>query len=108
MHEEWEDTRRTATTEVQLTDAPPIFVAKENNLAGAWKIEYRPYRIEVSSSWPGSKIGNGHTSVRIHANERYWNGALSPLKVTLLLSDLNEVHQWLVDLVRAAEARNFG
>lgn len=102
MHEEWRDTMRTARTEVQLTGAGEVTVT------APFTVIYRPYRIEVESSWPGAKIGNGHTSVHLFANEVYWNGAVSRLSITLQLSDLDEVPEWLALLVQAAEARNFG
>lgn len=109
MHEEWLDTKRTASTEVQLTEAPAVHVTKRATGAVlSWQVEYRIFRVEVSSSWPGAKIGNGHTMVHLHCNEVRWTGELSQQKVTLLLTDLDDVPQWLVDLVRAAEARNFG
>jgi len=108
MHEEWLDARREATTEVQLTSAPEVSVTKWTGYGAELTTVYRPFRIEVTSSWPGTKIGHGATSVHIHANEVYWDGAVSQLRVVLLLSDLDEIHQWLKDLVIAAEARNFG
>lgn len=109
MHEEWLDTRRSAETEVQLTGAPLLLVTKETPYAGLIEIRYRPYRVQVYNSWPGNKIGNaGQPIVHIYANEVYLNDVTSPLKTTLLPADLDEVPQWLVDLVRAAQARNFG
>ena len=105
MHEEYRDTMRTASTEVGLTGAEDLTV-----LAGqgsmSWRVWYRPFRLEVISSWPGAKIGNGSTMVHVHCNEVWASGELSRTKVTLLLTDLEVVPDWLVRVVREAERRN--
>lgn len=109
MHEEWRDTQRTASTEVQLTGAEDLAVTKRQaGAALSWKAWYRPYRVEVLSSWPNAKIGNGGTLVHLYCNEVMYSGALGTSKVLVYLTDLDEVPEWLVTLVREAERRNYG
>jgi hypothetical protein len=108
MHEEWDNVRRTAEASVRITDAPSVFVSKRSNGVGAWQIEYQPFRVDVACTWPDMRIGSATMSVHIHANERLWGGALSPLRTTLLLTDLIEVHEWLKSLVLSAQAKCFG
>lgn len=108
MHEEWMDTRRTASTEVQLTGAPSVLVTRRAAGTAQFSVEYRPYRIEVRSAWPELRIGSSSTIVHLYCNEVRWNGDINPLKVTLTPDDLDEIPEWLVSIVRNAEARNFG
>lgn len=107
MHEEWLATDRSAITCVRLTGAEELSITRDSILSPITSI-YRPYLVEVHTSWPDDRIGNAAAMVHVHANEVHFSGALSQLKVILLLSDLDEVPAWLDDLVSRVHEKNFG
>ena len=107
MHEEWGDVQRSATVEVRLTDAEELCVTLAGGITSV-RTYYKPFRLEVACAWPGNKIGNGYSLTHIHANEVHYDGSVNPLRVALLLADLDEVPAWLAELVTAAEGKCFG